>query len=408
MSRIRLLLVVALLIVLIGVGAAVILPGLNNNAGNQTGGTPGTPQREATRPAGGTSSAALPTYTPFPTLDIVVAIQPIGRGSLINPDMVALRTWPEESAPINAFFDTAEVIGKIARTDIVREQPILTGLVTADLSGLGAVGSDAAAVLPPGTRLISMPVDGLTTGAYAIQPGDRVDAIISLLFVDLDEEFQTILPNNVLLVSRPEPGKFEILAPIAGRSDRIFFAGEAVPVILSPAEYARPRLTTQMTIQDALVIYMGAFPPDGRIFNIGQPTAVPSAGDAEPTEAPDAGRRQGTPVPTAVPLRPDVISLAVSPQDAVVMTYYVEAKIPVTFALRPANETGTVTTQPVTLEYIMSRYTIQVPRKLPYGVEPAIRSIRQLVSTNELTFANNNTNTPQQPADNANNATSGN
>jgi Flp pilus assembly protein CpaB len=149
MSRIRLLLVVALLVVLIGVGAAVVLPTLQNTPGSQTSGTPGTSEREPTRPAGGTV-AALPTYTPFPTLDIVVAIQPIGRGSLINPDMVALRAWPEEAAPINAFFDTAEVIGKIARTDIVREQPVLTGLVTADLSGLGAVGSDAAAVLPPG------------------------------------------------------------------------------------------------------------------------------------------------------------------------------------------------------------------------------------------------------------------
>ncbi len=76
------------------------------------------------------------------------------------------------------------------------------------------------------------------------------------------------------------------------------------------------------------------------------------------------------------------------------MSYYVEARIPVTFVLRPANETGTVTTQAVTLDYVMTRYGIQVPRELPYAIEPAIRSIRRLLDTDQIIFQQS---TPEPP-----------
>jgi Flp pilus assembly protein CpaB len=400
-GRVRLLIVVALLVVLIGVGAAILLGG--NRPTTPAAQTTGTRQAQSATTAPG--STALPAASPIPTVDIVVAIQPIGRGQLINGDMVALRTWPEEYAPINALFSLEDVIGKIARTDIVREQPILNGLITQDLNDLGAVGSDAAAVLPEGTRLISIPIDSLTTGGYAIQPGDRVDAIISLLFVDLDEEFQSILPNGIRFVSvesPPDPttglAKIQFLGQIDGRSDVVPFLGRQWPVIIAPQEPPRPRLTTQMTIQDALVVYLGEFPPDGRLFRIGAPTPNPQPDQAAVTPTPSNQRAAGTPVPTAAPQRPGIISLAVSPQDAVVLAYYVESKIPVTFALRPAGEVGTQTTQPVTLEYIMRRYSIQLPTKLPYGVEPAIRSIRQLIASEQIVFRSGNSASPQPTA----------
>jgi Flp pilus assembly protein CpaB len=176
MSR-RVLLLVALLIIIIGAAVAfLVLPNLNNNRQPTTAGTP-----QATRQTSddGTPQATVVQPTPIPTVDIVVAVQPIGRGQLISPDMVAFRTWPEEYAPINALFSLEEVVGRIARTDIEREQPILTGLITRTLSDLGAVGSDAAAIMPPGTRMVSIPIDMLTSNAYAIQPGDRVDAIFT-------------------------------------------------------------------------------------------------------------------------------------------------------------------------------------------------------------------------------------
>jgi Flp pilus assembly protein CpaB len=380
MSR-RVLLLVALIVIIIGAAVAfLVLPNMNRNP------TPASGTPAATRVASDNGTAQPTTIppSPIPTVNIVVAVQPIGRGQVISPDMVDFREWPEQFAPRNSIFSLEEVIGRIARTDIEREQPILTGLITRNLNDLGAEGSDAAAIMPPGTRMVSIPIDMLTSNAYAIQPGDRVDAIISLLFVDVDEEFQTRLPNDIIIVSPLPDGGFQILQPVDGRIETAFLAGQSVPILIGPTELPRPRLTTQMTVQDALVVNTGLFPDDGRLFGNAPATPVPAPEDVQAT--PGTTRADGTPVPTPVPERPNVISLAVSPQDAVTLSYYVEARIPVTFVLRPANETGTVTTQAVTLDYVMTRYGIQVPRKLPYGLEPAIRSIRRLLDSDEIIF----------------------
>jgi hypothetical protein len=64
----------------------------------------------------------------------------------------------------------------------------------------------------------------------------------------------------------------------------------------------------------------------------------------------------------------------------VVLTWLVEARIPVTFALRSASATQLVQTDTVSLDYIMQRFRIEVPEKFDYNIEPAIRSIRLLVT----------------------------
>ena len=130
--------------------------------------------------------------------------------------------------------------------------------------------------------------------------------------------------------------------------------------------------------EDALIIHVGTFPLDGRFIGVPPtPTPVPAEQQAE---------GDATPVPTPTPARPDIVTLAVTPQEAVVITYYVEAKIPVTLALRSATDTSRVPTDDVTLEYLMGTYGIELPPRLPYSIEPAIRSIRQLVAGEQISL----------------------
>ncbi|NOG51468.1 MAG: hypothetical protein HND48_20130 [Chloroflexi bacterium] len=238
--------------------------------------------------------------------------------------------------------------------------------------------------------MVALPMDRLTSAAYALQPGDRVDIITSLLFVDIDEEFQSALPNDIRIISveAVENGgvRYNVLAPVDGRTDSLpvplgNVGISQLPVIIAPSEDPRPRLVTQMTIQDALVVNVGDFPRNGRLFR----ASSASAPEAAPTPAPaPVGGTNATPTP--LPPRPDIVAIAVSPQEAVVLAYYVEAKIPITFALRPANETGIASVRQVDLDYIMDQYRIVLPRKLPYSIEPAIRSIRQLVASNTISL----------------------
>jgi pilus assembly protein CpaB len=240
--------------------------------------------------------------------------------------------------------------------------------------------------------MVAMPMDRLTSVAYALQPGDRVDLIVSLLYIDIDEDFQSRLPNNIRIIS-VEPSEeggvaLTVEDPVDGRTDALPIALGALgvinlPIIIQPAEDPRPRLATQMTIQDALVMYVGDFPRNGRIFQRASSAAAPVVETPIPT-VPAPNQADATPTP--LPPRPDIISIAVSPQDAVVLAYFIEAKVPVTFALRPANETGIAAVQQVDIDYIMDQYRIILPRKLPYALEPAIRSIRQLVASESISL----------------------
>lgn len=386
----RLLLVVAFVVVIVGVVVALLL--VSGGAGPAPANQPQQAEDDAPRPTAEPASTPLPTPTPIPFVELVVAVQEIPRGLEIPPNAVILRPWPEESAPFQAVGNVDDVIGRIARTDIFREQPILSNMLVEDLTGLADVGSDAAAVLPTNRVAVALPMDRITSVAYAIQPGDRVDVIISLLFVDVDPVFQSREPNTIRILATDEEeegggtGAPSIGAALPGRIDTVP-AGRfgTLDVLISPSEQPRPRLTTQRTIQDALVIWTGDFPRDGVLFRpAATPTPIPT-----PDETGAGGGEEGTaPEPTPVPPRPDIITLAVSPQDAVTLTWMVEARIPMTFALRSATSTSLVGTEAVTLDYILGSFSISVPDKFSYSIEPAVRSIRQLYAGNTISLSN--------------------
>jgi hypothetical protein len=73
--------------------------------------------------------------------------------------------------------------------------------------------------------------------------------------------------------------------------------------------------------------------------------------------------------------RPDIITLVVTPQDAVVLTYLVAADIDLTFALRSAGDNSQVDTESVTLQSLIDRFQIAIPAKLEQGLEPPVVEI---------------------------------
>jgi pilus assembly protein CpaB len=257
----------------------------------------------------------LPTPTQIPYVEIVIAVQEIPRGVIIAPNMIGLVPWPEAVAPVQAISSLEEVLGQVARTDIYREQPVLSSMIVPDLSKLVlsdnrySIGSDAAAVIPANRVAVALPMNRLSSVAYAIESGDHVDVIVSFLFVDVDREFQAAEPNSFQPyfpsqitegptgnVTRFEP----VGAPFRGEfSTRILPDGSTVMGATIPSEPPRPRLATQRTVTDALVVWTGDFPVDGRMFApVPTPTPIP------PTAVP--GEEAPTPVgpPTATPLPP--------------------------------------------------------------------------------------------------------
>jgi pilus assembly protein CpaB len=376
----RLLILIGLIVLLAIIAVVVILPTINPPPPPVVD-TNGTPQQVA-------NVTQAPTPTPIPLVKVVQALQNLPRGYRFPntiqelENIVGYATLPEETVPFNAIKEQdgglEKVLGKIARTDIFREQPILSTYLVTDLTTLAAVGSDAAAVLPSDRVAVSLPMDRITSVAYGLQDGDHVDVIISMLFIDVDEVFQSITPNLVTLFTKTDAG-IELKQGIGGRIDQSSIG----TVIVGPAERQRPRLVTQRTIQDALVVHVGEFPLNGRYLGeLPTPTPVPA------TEEANGGGGNTTPQPTATPVPPpNIVTLGVTPQYAVVLVWAIDAKLPVTLALRSVNDRSTQQTAPVTLDYMMQEFRIDVPARRDFSIEPAVRSIRQLVTGDIIDLA---------------------
>ncbi|HEX2620131.1 MAG TPA: SAF domain-containing protein, partial [Phototrophicaceae bacterium] len=119
------------------------------------------------------------------TVNIVVAIQQIARGSTISPDMVELKPWDRAYLSSSAVYTLEDAVGKIARHDFSINDPLSTYDLAPMLEGLTALGSEAAtatpipaagisAVLPQDTRGISIPAHVFTLDTSAIRIGDHI------------------------------------------------------------------------------------------------------------------------------------------------------------------------------------------------------------------------------------------
>jgi len=142
---------------------------------------------------------------------------------------------------------------------------------------------------------------------------------------------------------------------------------------LVPSEKQRPRITSQNLIQDVIVLKMGDFAYEGQQ----QPQV------SETPQATTDGQTAAETAATA-PKPPDVVTLIVSPQDAVTLNYLIYSGAELTLALRAANDDSRFETEAVTLQFLLDQYNIPVPVKLPYGVEPRKDSLSLPVLQNDI------------------------
>jgi hypothetical protein len=98
---------------------------------------------------------------------------------------------------------------------------------------------------------------------------------------------------------------------------------------------------------------------------------------ATPTPEPGAQQApaQNAPTPTPLPAPPDVITLIVSPQDAVTLNYLIYGGAQLTLVLRNPRDVDVNATNAVTLSYLLDQYNIPIPVKLPYGFQPAVTAL---------------------------------
>ncbi len=307
------------------------------------------------------------TPTPVQEIEIVVAAQPtVPRGWQFSPDdgSVVLMPWPVDRLPLGGYYtDTQQLNGAFLRVDVPRGMPITPDMLAFG-AGTTALPASRASLFMSGRRAYAIPMDTQGALGWMIQPGDHVDVVAAFKLLWVDAEFQSPLPNQFLAVpveaftgeaGTPLGGGPTLMQGVYGRFETL---PNGVPIMVYPTEQALPSLVVQLTVQDAIVWHIGLWKKEGTLTPTPTVTTTPTSlvgglGQA-PTTTP-------TPLPMATPEYSDVdlVTLLVTPQDALVLKYLMEMGADLDLLLRPAGETADlVLTEPVMLRYIIDRYQI--------------------------------------------------
>jgi Flp pilus assembly protein CpaB len=318
--------------------------------------------------------AAQASPTPVP-VEVVLVSQNIPQGYILDEKVLTVVPWPADKIAPGMFKNDqlGQLYGRQVKFDLQAGTPLLDTMLLKQGEQIPMSGSPWALSIPSGYVAVSIPISRLSSVSYAPRPGDHVNVIASLMFVDLDTDFQSLTPNNtgVVIASGPpdpetkehNPLTLSISPAVNGRTVIDPVLGQAIYMV--PSEPQRPRMVTHMLLQDVIVLQMGNFPIEGQTLEQAQPTG--------PTPTPAA---EGQPAAAPAPVQPDIITLVVRPQDAVTLNYIMLAQsqtaAQLSLVLRGTNDTSRENTLPVTLQFLLEQYQIPVPARLPYTLNPRI------------------------------------
>jgi Flp pilus assembly protein CpaB len=353
-GRIFFLLAFLLILGLVGVGAVWFLLG---------------------RGLGGEEVAQDVTPTP-PPVEVVIITQNIPQGYILDEDVLtSIPTQVELVAPgMFTSSNITELIGRQVKYEVSAGTPLLDTMLLKAGEQIPQSGSPWAINIPTGMVAVSIPINKLSSISYAPRPGDHVNVISSFLFVDIDTDFQTNTPSQtgVVIASGPadpvtgtrDPLTVEIASGLYGKTLIDPVLGQAV--FIYPSEAQRPRMVSQMLLQDVIVLQVGEFPQDSNMDT----DVITSEGEEGQEE-----QSQEQEVSTTVP-KPSEITLIVRPQDAVTLNYIMYAQThlaaQLSLVLRSPTDNSREDILPVTLQFLLEQYEIPVPSRLPYSLNPRI------------------------------------
>jgi Flp pilus assembly protein CpaB len=351
---------------------------------------------------------ATPTQA-YQQVSIVVAGQNIPRGKLINEGDISTINIPANQLIAGEFTDINQVIGQYAKYPLDQGM-IITGTVLSSTAGnLADTGSTWSALIPPGMTAVTIPISRLSSVGFGVRDGDHINLIVSMLLVDVDANYQSITPNMTAGLLSPNSdyyfvgsgtqespsGSFQVATGttnVTAQSISGLYLSQQgrveldpnfqYPFYVLPSESQRPRLVTQMVLQNALVLHVGTFLLPGET----DPTSSVTQAETSPTPVPVGGTTTAPTTPTIE--KPDIITLVVTPQEAVTLAYLLNSGTQMTLTLRgPSDDVSRVETEAATLQFLLSQYRIPVPAKLPYALEPRLDALVPPVLPNDIVVA---------------------
>ncbi len=257
------------------------------------------------------ASAAQPVVEVKQVL-VVMAAREVPEGTAISADALVMQAFPADFIPLGAIPTPEQAVGKYTTTRLTKGQIVLDN----QLSPTKRAGNVARSV-PPGKVAVALPMTDLMSTAKAINPGDRVDVLLTLN-----------LREGVVNDPQAAPAAAGKTGSSMATSARVVFAGQS----------DTPRNNvTQATLQNVEVLQVG---------------------EAEESTA------NITDTGTGARKTPAIIVL-VDHQDALVLKYAKDSGGVVDLALRAPEDTAQVRTNPVTVDLFFERFQFQRPHPVP-------------------------------------------
>ena len=141
------------------------------------------------------SQEVVPTAV-IDVVNVIVVTQNVPRGTAITRDVLSLVPIQRELFIQGMFTNIRDVEGKLAKFDLDAGIPLTNNMLADSAEGLSGSGSLAALAIPRGMVAVAIPLNRLSN-SYPLKAGDHVNLIVTMKFVDVDTEYQSILPNQV-------------------------------------------------------------------------------------------------------------------------------------------------------------------------------------------------------------------
>ncbi|HVN16261.1 MAG TPA: RcpC/CpaB family pilus assembly protein [Anaerolineales bacterium] len=306
------------------------------------------------------------------SVEVYVAGQNIPQGGDITEAVLSTIKLPPEDV-VDVMFTRDKlaqlVTNKVARFPLDQGVVITQSMIVDKSVAVSIAGPQWAALVPPGMTAITIPASRISLAGYGIADGAHVNVNGCFLFVDVDPAFQSKLPDNVGSLSGTGvvSDKLPVLSLSSGTAGGPQGRLELDPSLqqpyyLVPSEEQRPRPVCQLLLQDVVVLKTGDF------------TSVATSANQQ------AGGQQQQNQNTAAQA-PDIVTLIVSPQDSITLSYLIYTNAKIELALRNPNDQSRQATEAATLQFLLSQYNIPVPAKLPYASEPRLDSLVEPAST---------------------------
>lgn len=128
---------------------------------------------------------------------VVLAARDLPRGTKLTPGDFKVATYPEQAVPAFHFNDSNALQGRVLIAQIMENEAI----IESKLAPVSVTTGGVSAVVSPGKRAVAVAGDKVIGLAGFIQPGNRVDVLVTLKNPGSESFITKVVLENILILA---------------------------------------------------------------------------------------------------------------------------------------------------------------------------------------------------------------